>query len=71
MICADDIETIFPRKLLLSNITLHDTFLIYYLVGIKLLKVQIWKILQSGGPLTRTGLTLVKNVLTHLAKSFL
>ena len=71
----------FLHDLLLTNrqvANLHKTFANYLLTDIKLSKTQISKMMQSGGflgrllgPLLKTGLPLIKNVIKPLAKSFL
>ena len=65
----DDNETNFPHELLLTNHASTD---------IKLSKSQLSKMIQSGGllgrllgPLLKTGLPLIKNVIKILAKSVL
>ena len=81
MIGNSDDETNFPLKLLLTNIqvtNLGKAFANYLSAGIKLSKTQLSKMIQSGrflgrlvGPLLKTGLPLMKNVLQPLAKSVL
>ena len=81
MIGNSEDETNFPHKLLLSKrqvVTLHKAFANHTSADIKLSKTQLSKMIQSGGflgkllgPLIRTGLPLIKNVITPLAKSFL
>ena len=81
MIGNSDDETNFPLKLLLTNIqvtNLCKAFANYLSAGIKLSKTQLSKMIQSGrflgrlvGPLLKTGLPLMKNVLQPLAKSVL
>ena len=76
-----DDETNFPHKLLLSNrqvTNLRKAFANNLLTDIKLLKTQISKMIQSRdflgrllGPLLKTGLRLIKNVIKTLAKSVL
>ena len=76
-----DNETNFPHKLLLTNrqvSNLCKTFLNHLSADIKLSKTQLSKIIQSGGflrrllgPLLKTGLPLIKNVIKILAKSVL
>ena len=66
-------ENNFPHKLLLTNRQVASTrkhFTNYLSADIKLLKVQLSKIVQSGGflgkllgPLLKTGLPSIKNVL--------
>ena len=79
-VIGDD-ETNFPHKLLLTNIQvskLHKAFANYFSADIKLSKTQLSKMIQSGGfvgrllgPLLKTGLLLIKNVIKPLAKSVL
>ena len=74
-------ETNFPHKLLLTNrqfANLHKAFANYLSADIKLLKTQLSKMIQSRGflgrlfgPLLKTGLLLIKNVIKPLAKSIL
>ena len=74
-------ETNFPHKLLLTNrqvANLCEAFTNYLSMGIKLSKSPIPKMIQSGrflgrllGPLLKTGLRLIKNVIKPLAKSIL
>ena len=66
-----DNETNFPHKLLL-------TFENHLSTNIKLSKTQLSKMIESGGflgrllgPLLKTGLPLIKNVIKTLAKSVL
>ena len=76
-----DNETNFPHKLLLTNrkvSNLHKAFSNYLSAGIKLSKTQLSKRIQSGGflgrllgPLLKTGLPSIKNVIKPLAKSVL
>ena len=76
-----DNETNFPHKLLLTNrqvANLRKAFANYLSVDIKLSKTQLSKMIQSGGflgrllgPLLKTGLPLIKNVIKPLAKSVL
>ena len=76
-----DGETNFPHKLLLTNrqvANLRKAFANYLSTDIKLSKTQISKMIQSGGflgrllgPLLKTGLPLIKNVIKPLAKSVL
>ena len=72
-----DNETNFPHKLLLTNrqvANLRKAFANYLSTDIKLSKTQISKIIQSGGflgPLLKTGLPLLKNVIKPLTKSVL
>ena len=72
---------IFPHELLLTNrqvANLRKAFANYLSTDIKLSKTQISKMIQSGGflgrllgPLLKTGLPLIKNVIKPLAKSVL
>ena len=76
-----DNETIFPHKLLLANrkvANLRKAFANCLSTDIKLSKTQLSKMIQSGGflgrllgPLLKTGLPLIKNVIKPLAKSVL
>ena len=76
-----DDETNFPHKLLLTNrqvANLRKAFANYLSTDIKLSKTQLSKMIQSGGflgrllgPLLKTGLPLIKNVIKALAKSVL
>ena len=76
-----DNETNFPHKLLLTNrqISKHcKAFANHLSADIKLSKTQLSKMIQSGGflgrllgPLLKTGLPLMKNVIEPLAKSVL
>ena len=76
-----DNETNFPHKLLLTNrqvANLCKAFANYLSTDIKLSKTQLSKMIQSGGflgrllgPLLKTGLPLIKNVIKSLAKSVL
>ena len=69
----------FPHKLLLTNrkvANLRKAFSNYLSADIKLSKSQLSKMIQSRGclgrilgPLLKTGLTLIKNVIKPLAKS--
>ena len=69
----DDNETKFPHKLLLTNrqvANLCKAFANYLSTDIKLSKTQLPKMMQSGGfigrllgPLQKTGLPLIKNVI--------
>ena len=73
-----DNETIFPHKLLLTNrqvSNLRKAFANHLSADIKLSKTQLSKMIQSGGflgrllgPLLKTGLPLIKNVIKPLAK---
>ena len=77
----DDNETNFPHKLLLTNrqvSNLHKAFANHSLTDIKLSKIQLSKMIQSGGfldrlpgPLLKTRLPLMKNVVKVLGKNFL
>ena len=77
---GDDFSN-FPHKLLLTNrqvANLCKGFANNLSTDIKLSKIQIPKIMQSGGflsrlpgPLLKTGLPLIKNVIKALAKNFL
>ena len=70
-----DNETNFPHKFLLANrqvSNLCKTFANYLSANIKLSKTQLSKMMQSGrilgrlpGPLLKTGLALIKNVINH------
>ena len=74
-----DNETNFPHKLLLTNrqvSKLCKAFANRSSADIKLLKTQLSKMIQSGrvlgrllGPLLKTGLPLIKNVIKPLAES--
>ena len=76
-----DNETNLPHKLLLTNrqvSNLCKVFANYLSTDIKLSKTQLSKMIQSGGflgrllgPLLKTGLPLIKNVIKPLAKSVL
>ena len=76
-----DKETNFPPKLLLTNRqadNLRKAFPNKSSTNIKLSKIQVSKMIQSGGflgrllgPLLKTGLPLIKNVIKSLAKSVL
>ena len=76
-----DNETNFPHKLLLTNrqvANLRKAFANYLSTDIKLSKTQLSKMMQSGGfigrllgPLLKTGLPLIKNVIKPLAKNVL
>ena len=78
---VSDHGTNFPRKLLLTTgevINLRKAFANYLSTDIKLSKTQISKMIQSGGflgrrlgPLLKTRLLLIKNVIKPLAKSVL
>ena len=74
-----DNETNFPHKLLLTNrqvAKLRKAFANYLSTDIKVSKTQLSKMIQSGGflgrlfgPLLKTGLPLIKNVIKPLAKN--
>ena len=76
-----DNETNFPHKLLLTNKQVSNprkAFENHSSADIKLSKTQLSKMIQSGGflgrllgPLLKTGLSLIKNVIKPLAKSVL
>ena len=76
-----DDETSFPHKLLLTNRQvehLRKAFANYLSTNMKLSKTKISKMIQSGGflgrvlgPLLKTGLPLIKNVIKPLVKSVL
>ena len=76
-----DNETNFPHKLLLTNrqvLNLPKAFANNSSVDIKLSKTQLSKMIQSGGfsarllgPLLKTGLLLIKNVIKPLTNSVL
>ena len=78
---VSDNETIFPHKLLLTNrqvSNLCKAFTNKSSTDIKLSKIQLSKMIQSGrflgrllGPLLKTGLPLMKNMIKPLAKSVL
>ena len=77
----DDNKTNFPHKSLLINkkvSNLHKAFSNHLSADIKLSKTQLLKMIQSGGflgrllgPLLKTGLPIIKNVIKPLAKSVL
>ena len=77
----DDDETNIPYKLLLTNrqvASLRKAFANNLSTDIKLSKIQISEMIQSGEflgrllrPLLKTGLPLMKNVIKPLAKSVL
>ena len=81
MIGNSEDETNFPHKLFLTNrqvTNLRKAFANYLSTDIKLSKTQLSKMIQSGrflgkllGPLLRTGLPLLKNVIKPLNKSLL
>ena len=74
-----DDETYFPHQLLLTNrqvANIGKAFANNSSIDIKLSKTQLSKMIQSGGflrrllgPLLKTGLPLIKNVIKPLAKS--
>ena len=76
-----DNETNCPHKLLLTNrqvANLRKAFANHSSADIKLSKTQLSKMIQSGGflgrllgPLLKTGLPLMKNVIKSLTKSVL
>ena len=76
-----DNDTNFPHKSLLTNrqvANLHKAFANHLSTDIKLSKTQLSNMIQSGGflgrllgPLLKTGLPLMKNVIKPLAKSVL
>ena len=76
-----DNETNFSHKLLLTNrqvLSLRKAFANHWSADIKLSKSQSSKMIQSGrflgrllGPVLKTGLPLIKNVVKPLAKSVL
>ena len=78
---VDDDETTFPHKLLLTNRQVENlckAFANKSSTDIKLSKTQLSKMIQSGGflgrllgPLLKTRLPLIKNVIKTLAKSVL
>ena len=75
-----DNESSFPHKLLLTNrqvANLRTAFANYLSADMKLSKTQLSKMIQSEGflgrllgPLLKTGLPLIKNVIKTLAKAF-
>ena len=77
----DDNEINFPHKLLLTNIqisNLRKAFANHLSADIILSKTQLSKMIQSGGflgrligPLRKTGLPFIKNVIKPLIKSVL
>ena len=81
MIGNSDDENNFPHKLLITNRQvphLRKAFAINSSADIKLSKTYLSKMIQSGGflgkllgPLLKTGLPLIKNVIIPLAKSVL
>ena len=76
-----DNETNFPHKLLLTNrqaANLHKAFANHSSADIKFSKTHLSKMIQSGeflgrllGPVLKTGLPLITNVIKPLAKSVL
>ena len=74
-------QTNFPQELLLTDrqlSSIRKAFANNSLVDVKFSKVQLSKMIQSGGflgkllaPLLKTGLPLMKSVITPLAKSVL
>ena len=81
MIGDSNDETNFPHKLLLTDrqvSNIRKAFANHSSTDIKLSKTQLSKMIQSGGflgkllgPLLKTGLPLIKNVIKPLAKSVL
>ena len=81
MIGNSDDEANFPNELLLTNrqvANLRKAFANNSSTDIKLSKTQLSKMIQPGGflgrllgPLLKTSLPLIKNVIKPLAKSFL
>ena len=81
MINDSNDETNFPHELLLTDrqvSSIRESFANNLSVDIKFSKTQLSKMIQSGGflgkllcPLLKTGLPLIKNVVTPLAKSVL
>ena len=81
MIGDSNDETNFPHELLLTDRQfsgIRKVFSNNSSAGIKFLKTQLSKMIQSGGflvtllgPLLKTGLPLMKNVITPLAKNLL
>ena len=78
MVGNSDDETNFPHEFLLTNrqvANLRKVFANYLSPDVKLLKIQLSKMVQSGellgrflGPLLKTGLQLMKNIIKPLAK---
>ena len=78
---SGDDETNFPQKLLLTNrqvASLCNAFANYLSADSKFSKSQLSKMIQSGvflgrlyGPLLKTGLPLIKNVIKPLSKNVL
>ena len=81
MIGDSNDQTNFPHELLLTDrqvSSIRKAFANNSSVDIKFSKTQLSKMIQSGGflgkllgPLLKTGLPLIKNVITPLAKSVL
>ena len=81
MIGDSNDKTDFPHELLLTDrqvLNLRKAFANNWSADMKSLKTQLSKIMQSGGflgrligPLLKTGLPLIKNVIKPLAKSVL
>ena len=81
MIDDSNDETNFPHKLLLTDrqvSNLPKSFANNSSADIKLSKIQLQKMIQSGeflgkllGPWLKTGLPLIKNVITPLAKRYI
>ena len=77
MIGDSNDKTNFPHELLLTDrqvSSIHKAFANNSSVDIKFPKTQLSKMIQSGGflgkllgPLSKTGLPLIKNVITPLA----
>ena len=78
MIGDSNDQTNFPHELFLTDrqvVSIRKAFANNSLVDIKFSKAQLSKMIQSGvflgkllGPLLKTGLPMIKNVLTPLAK---
>ena len=78
MVGNSDDETNFPHEFLLTNrqvANLRKVFANYLSPHVKLLKIQLSKMVQSGellgrllGPVLKTGLQLMKNIIKPLAK---
>ena len=81
VVCNSDDDTNFPHKILLANrrvANLRKAFANYLSTNIKLSKTELFKMVQRGrffgrllGPLLKTGLPLMKNLIKPLAKSIL
>ena len=81
MIGDSNNKTNFPHELLLTDrqvLSIRNAFANNSSIEIKFSKTQLSKMIQSGGfldrllgPLLKTGLPLIKNVITSLAKSVL